>query len=42
MLKAYKYKMYPDKEQQIEIAKTFGCCWFVYNQTLTYCKEIYY
>ncbi|SFU89848.1 Helix-turn-helix domain-containing protein, partial [Clostridium sp. DSM 8431] len=26
MLKAYKYRIYPNKEQKIQIAKTFGCC----------------
>ena len=31
MLKAYKYRIYPNKEQEIQIAKTFGCCRFVYN-----------
>ena len=41
MLKAYKYRIYPNKEQEIQIAKTFGCCRFVYNQTLTYRKEVY-
>ena len=41
MLKAYKYRIYPSKEQEIQIAKTFGCCRFVYNQTLAYRKDIY-
>ncbi len=41
MLKAYKYRIYPNKEQKIQIAKTFGCCRFVYNQTLAYRKEAY-
>ena len=41
VLKAYKYRIYPDSEQRIQIAKTFGCCRFVYNQTLAYRKEIY-
>ncbi|MFQ6824736.1 MAG: RNA-guided endonuclease TnpB family protein [Agathobacter sp.] len=41
MLKAYKYRIYPDNEQKIQIAKTFGCCRFVYNQTLVYRKEVY-
>jgi len=40
VLKAYKYRIYPNSEQRIQIAKTFGCCRFVYNQTLTYRKEI--
>ena len=41
MPKAYKYRIYPNKEQRIQIAKTFGCCRFVYNQTLAYRKDIY-
>ena len=41
MLKAYKYRIYPNNEQKIQIAKTFGCCRFVYNQTLEYRKEVY-
>ena len=41
MLKAYKYRIYPNSEQRIQIAKTFGCCRFVYNQTLAYRKDIY-
>ena len=34
MLVAYKYRIYPNKAQQELIAKTFGCCRFVYNQIL--------
>lgn len=34
MLKVYKYRIYPNQEQQIQIAKTFGCCRFVYNHYL--------
>ena len=41
ILKTYKYRIYPNKEQKIQIAKTFGCCRFVYNQTLAYRKETY-
>lgn len=41
MLKAYKYRIYPNNEQKMQIAKTFGCCRFVYNQTLAYRKEVY-
>ena len=41
MLKAYKYRIYPNKHQEEQIAKTFGCCRFVYNQTLAYRKEKY-
>ncbi len=41
MLKAYKYRIYPNKEQKIQIVKTFGCCRFVYNQTLSHRKKTY-
>lgn len=41
MLKAYKYRIYPNKQQIEQIQKTFGCCRFVYNQTLAYRKEMY-
>lgn len=41
MLKAYKYRIYPNNEQKVQIAKTFGCCRFVYNKTLAYRKETY-
>lgn len=34
MLKAYKYRIYPNKQQKEQIQKTFGCCRFVYNQCL--------
>ena len=41
MLKAYKYRIYPNKAQATLIQKTFGCCRFVYNQTLAYRKNFY-
>jgi putative transposase len=31
-LKAYKFRIYPDKEQEVLLAKTFGCCRFVWNK----------
>lgn len=34
MEKAYKFRIYPNKEQQKTIQKTFGCCRFVYNKYL--------
>lgn len=34
MLKAYKFRIYPNKKQQEQLAKTFGCCRFVYNYYL--------
>ena len=41
MLKSYKYRLYPNKEQSTLLQKTFGCCRFVYNQTLDYRKKLY-
>ena len=41
MLKSFKYRLYPNKEQEVQIQKTFGCCRFVYNQTLAHRKELY-
>ena len=32
--KAYKYRIYPNKEQEELIRKTFGCVRFVYNHFL--------
>ena len=34
MEKAYKYRIYPNKKQKELLAKTFGCCRFVYNHYL--------
>lgn len=34
MEKSYKFRIYPNKEQQILIIKTFGCVRFVYNYYL--------
>lgn len=34
MEKAYKYRIYPNKKQKEMLAKTFGCCRFVYNKYL--------
>ena len=41
MNKAYKYRLYPNKEQAVLINKTFGCVRFVYNQMLADRKAIY-
>ena len=41
MNKAYKYRLYPDKEQTELINKTFGCVRFVYNRMLADRKEKY-
>lgn len=39
--KAYKFRIYPNKEQEILIAKTIGCCRFVYNHFLNLWNEEY-
>jgi putative transposase len=31
-LKAYKFRIYPSEEQEVILAKTFGCCRFVWNK----------
>lgn len=41
MNKAYKFRLYPNSEQQILINKTFGCVRFVYNKMLAERQEIY-
>ena len=33
--KAYKFRIYPTKEQEILFSKTFGCCRFIYNAMLS-------
>ena len=41
MLRAYKYRIYPNDDQKILFAKTFGCCRFVYNWALNLKIEAY-
>lgn len=41
MEKAYKYRIYPNKKQQELLAKTFGCCRFVYNTYLAKRIKLY-
>ena len=41
MEKAYKYRIYPNKTQKELLAKTFGCCRFVYNHFLNKRIETY-
>ena len=35
MNKAYKFRIYPNAEQQIILTKTFGCVRFIYNRMLS-------
>lgn len=39
--KAYKFRLYPTKEQEIMFAKTFGCVRFIYNKMLVDKIEYY-
>lgn len=32
--RAYKYRLYPNKQQEVLLAKHFGCCRFIYNYAL--------
>ena len=41
MLKAYKYRIYPNQNQKIFFAKSFGCCRFIFNKALEYKKSSY-
>ena len=39
--KAYKFRIYPSKEQEIRIAKTIGCSRFVFNHFLAKWNDTY-
>ncbi len=39
--KAYKFRIYPNKEQEILIAKTIGCSRFVFNHFLGMWNDVY-
>jgi len=41
MFQAYKYRIYPTPEQQIALAKSFGCCRWYWNYALNLCQETY-
>lgn len=36
MYKSYRYRLYPNKNQELQIQKTFNCVRFVYNKCLDY------
>ena len=38
---AFKYRIYPNKEQELLINKTFGCVRFVYNTILYVANKFY-
>ena len=37
---AFKYRIYPNKEQELLINKTFGCVRFVYNTIMKRLEKI--
>ena len=39
--KAFKFRIYPNQEQQKLINQTFGCIRFVYNHFLNQRNELY-
>jgi len=41
LLYAYKFRLYPNKNQEELLQNTFGCARFVYNQCLTHKIEQY-
>ncbi len=41
ILRAYKYRIYPTKEQEVLLAKTFGCVRYVFNKALNIKTSIY-
>ena len=41
MEKAFKFRIYPNKTQQVLLQKTFGCARFIYNHFLAKRIELY-
>lgn len=41
MKRGFKYRIYPNESQRDQIARTFGCCRFVYNRALDVKKTAY-
>jgi putative transposase len=41
ILKTYKFRLSPNKKQEILINKTFGCTRYIYNQMLSERKNVY-
>jgi len=40
--RAYKYRFYPTDEQKLILARTFGCCRYIYNWALRQKTDAYY
>jgi putative transposase len=41
MYKVYKFRLKPNTEQEIALAKSFGCCRWFWNYSLNLCQETY-
>ncbi len=41
MYKGYKYRIQPNTEQQVALAKSFGCARWYWNYSLNLCQETY-
>lgn len=41
MYRAYKYRIYPTNEQEVLLAKSFGCVRWFWNYALNLCQETY-
>ena len=41
ILKTYKFRLFPNKTQEVFLNKTFGCTRFVYNRMLAERQEVY-
>ncbi|XFA73862.1 IS200/IS605 family element RNA-guided endonuclease TnpB [Thermosynechococcaceae cyanobacterium Okahandja] len=41
MYKAYKFRIYPTPEQEVLLAKSFGCARWFWNYALNLCQETY-
>ena len=41
ILRAYKYRIYPDESQRVMLAKHFGCCRYAYNKLLDIHNEMH-
>lgn len=38
---AYKFRIYPNKKQEKQIAQSFGCARFIFNRILELSKKYY-
>ncbi|SDG88528.1 Helix-turn-helix domain-containing protein [Fervidobacterium changbaicum] len=41
MIVTYRYRIYPNKQQKLQLSKTFGCTRFVWNYFLAWREERY-